>query len=496
MNSCNYINVKDYGANGDNFTDDTARIQAAFDAAKFESDNGRSATVLIPPGNYLIGSDSANAALVFEANHCKLTGGGTLKHKVGSIAAYLLRIKGNFNTIDWIRVDGNFSNGAAAVHGYRVTGDFNRSRNVFAFDFAPGPTQDDPKGDSLQHIGKAGTMTRCTAVGGYTSLRDAGDFNVIRYCLGQEYHRKGYNNSAENTAWTCVIGVHMESTVTSVEAAAGYQIDPEEESNFQRAIFRDCTGKPDVNTAATANGLKFAVIQDVYLDGCQFLHHRTTVTTLRFAEKVGRIRVKDTFLSREIHIEPGATPPPGYMLLERVIVGDGVQQPVEGIENARCNVLVLNDSTIRNYSSVAIEWQGADGTYTQIAARNCDFSGNLPSNTPPAPPATSDILALSGGQLNRSGKLMWLGNRRTNNGAGGLSRFTNPVVTNELLGTTQDASISVYANTAAPTGSLANWNLGDIIVNTTPTAGGYFGWVCTNPASPPGTWKQWGSIAS
>ncbi len=389
-------------------------------------------------------------------------------------------------------MDGNYSGGALTnTDGLMLAGEFNRARDVLAFNMTPGPTPGAIKGDSLQNFGKACTMRRCTSVGGYTSLRDGGDFNVMRYCLGLEYHRKGYNNAFKTTNWICVIGMHAESTVSSIEAAAGYQIDPEDGvSDFQRAIFRDCTGKPDVNTAATANGLKFAVLQDVYLDGCQFLHQRTTVTTLRFAEKVGRIRVKDTFLSREIHIEPGATPPPGYMLLERVIVGDGVQQPVEGIENARCEVMLLRDSTLQNYSRMAIEWDATDGTYALIAATNCDFNGYR--NDDP----TVDIGKNVGGtgQLNRSRKLKWLGNRRDNMGSGN-AEFADSGFTDVVLGTTRDASMCVYENIGSPTGGLVTWNVGDIVVNSAPTSGGYYGWVCTSATSPPGTWKQWGSIA-
>jgi hypothetical protein len=50
-----------------------------------------------------------------------------------------------------------------------------------------------------------------------------------------------------------------------------------------------------------------------------------------------------------------------------------------------------------------------------------------------------------------------------------------------------------YYNSAAPTGGT--WNQGDIIWNTTPSAGGTLGWVCTTAGSP-GTWKTFASIAS
>ena len=46
---------------------------------------------------------------------------------------------------------------------------------------------------------------------------------------------------------------------------------------------------------------------------------------------------------------------------------------------------------------------------------------------------------------------------------------------------------------AAPTTGI--WKVGDIVWNTTPTAGGTIGFVCTT-AGTPGTWKTWGAIAA
>jgi hypothetical protein len=44
---------------------------------------------------------------------------------------------------------------------------------------------------------------------------------------------------------------------------------------------------------------------------------------------------------------------------------------------------------------------------------------------------------------------------------------------------------------AAPT--TGEWVVGDVRWNSTPSAGGYMGWVCI-AAGTPGTWKGWGLI--
>jgi hypothetical protein len=48
---------------------------------------------------------------------------------------------------------------------------------------------------------------------------------------------------------------------------------------------------------------------------------------------------------------------------------------------------------------------------------------------------------------------------------------------------------------AAPILGAGTWAIGDIVLNTAPTAGGTIGWVCT-AAGDPGTWKTWGAITA
>ena len=82
-----YYNVKDYGALGDNSTDDTAAIQAAIDAC--EGDRG--GVVFFPPGVYLITS-----GLVVDGNNVHLVGSGSFASaiKATSLGFQMIRFTG------------------------------------------------------------------------------------------------------------------------------------------------------------------------------------------------------------------------------------------------------------------------------------------------------------------------------------------------------------------------------------------------------------------
>jgi hypothetical protein len=82
----------------------------------------------------------------------------------------------------------------------------------------------------------------------------------------------------------------------------------------------------------------------------------------------------------------------------------------------------------------------------------------------------------------------------TFDGQGGATKIDDQlrIVLEKADGTfvTKYVRLETWGNAAPTTGS---YNVGDLVYNTNPTAGGYIGWVCVAGGSP-GTWKGYGAI--
>lgn len=114
-----YINVKDYGAQGDGITDDTNSIQSAIAAAA-------GLVVWFPPGTYL-----CNTLITMSSDFVTLAainGTATLKKKAGATPS-ILRLTGNFCTIQDLQFDGN--NVVSGNSCLEVPGTFNKIKRCF-----------------------------------------------------------------------------------------------------------------------------------------------------------------------------------------------------------------------------------------------------------------------------------------------------------------------------------------------------------------------------
>jgi hypothetical protein len=149
---------------------------------------------------------------------------------------------------------------------------------------------------------------------------------------------------------------------------------------------------------------------------------------------------------------------------------------------------LLND---KNYVNVS-NYVGTD----LISYRSTDYGGcyknTLGSQSP------SDIMELF---VTSEVQKLWVGvaghDSVTKTVVSGFSIFTkNASRVSSVLPTTQSGvalyKSKKYASSIPTTGT---WNVGDIVYNYTPTAGGNIGWVCVT-AGTPGTWKTFGTIGT
>lgn len=81
-----------------------------------------------------------------------------------------------------------------------------------------------------------------------------------------------------------------------------------------------------------------------------------------------------------------------------------------------------------------------------------------------------------------------IGNQYTSNAT---SNFNEVFTYSNSRYMESESGSKVNRRSAAPT--TGTWAQGDIVYSTTPTAGGFIGWVCVTSGAP-GTWKQFGSI--
>lgn len=101
------LNAKDFGAVGDDTTDDTAALASAFAAGAAQ---GR--TVVIPPGTYRVDQPAIS--------NCTVRGMGrasVLKRKEGATQNRCLRVTGDYVTIRDLTLDGNGSSSGASNDG-------------------------------------------------------------------------------------------------------------------------------------------------------------------------------------------------------------------------------------------------------------------------------------------------------------------------------------------------------------------------------------------
>ena len=154
------------------------------------------------------------------------------------------------------------------------------------------------------------------------------------------------------------------------------------------------------------------------------------------------------------------------------------------------------------------------GSDTRVTIQNVFVDGNFVydylttlSGSPSTEPAAGGIVAINAWPNDVDAENITITNNVVNQGYGyGVSTYglkscyvKDNSINNASSGALVDqfsatrlVNAEIGAYTAAPT--IGTWARGTVIYNSTPSSGGYVGWVCTASGTP-GTWKQFGVIA-
>jgi len=294
-----------YGAVGDGTTDDTAAIQAAFDAA--DAYSAGKAVVYFPELTYIVGTATlaGSGAIDLAGDGIKIAGAGVIKLAPASAADCALLISGDYNQIDGVVVDGNAA-GSPAGRGesIRISGSYNQVTGVV--------------GQNNKTTGGAGSsfmifgadpihnvLTNCVSRNaGQAGFDDRGDYTTIRDCQAIDFGVYGYTKGGGATEQVTIDGFYFQSS--SAAANSGVIIDPGAVDNYivRHATVRNVRGQLVPNAVVY---VKFARIHYLEIDSMHLLQGVSeTVSTIKIVEAVKSVSIKNSYFSRAIDFDEGA----------------------------------------------------------------------------------------------------------------------------------------------------------------------------------------------
>lgn len=211
-NELNWFNVKDYGAKGDNTTDDTAAIQAALTACNAV----QGGTVYVPRGNYKI-----SAALTMY-NHVRLLGDGDFVTNIVQTSTTANGLIGSsliYVAIESLRLTGPGSGSGEGIF-FTTEFDYCLLRDVTVTDWgSTGIEIEQPIVSNFTRVtsrlnGGAGMYIHGTGLGAGTSIS-------MDSCWSHDNQSNGYSFS--NMTYCAMVACAADNQVNS--GKAGYLID-------------------------------------------------------------------------------------------------------------------------------------------------------------------------------------------------------------------------------------------------------------------------------
>jgi hypothetical protein len=293
-----YFVVTEYGAVAGDGTDDTATIQAAIDAAEAYvlATTGAEAIVDFPRGVYICEGVEIAADLI------TLQGAGTLKLKAASAADSVLLVSGDYNRIEGITIDGNAAGSPSGRgEGLRVTGDYNIVSGVTSQNTK---TTGSTGATFFDNNGTGNTFEDCYSFSsGYTAFRMGGEYMTVRNCYAIDHLSHGLGTAGNDLDSLDVDGFYSTGGPDS-SSFSGILVD-NGKSGTTGYMVRNLSLKNIVINAG-ADGyvpLKIARTHNAYLENVQAIHS-SSASSLKLAEDVGKIVIRDSYLSRVIDQDP------------------------------------------------------------------------------------------------------------------------------------------------------------------------------------------------
>jgi hypothetical protein len=357
-------------------------------------------------------------------DHLKISGPGTLKLKNASANVGTLTIDGSHNLISYISIDGN-QNGmhTGRAEGLRLVGDDNR---VFRVQVSNTYMAEDgiseASGQNFVVFGTGNRLTETRSINaGHSGYRQVGDKTMYRDIVSLNSRVKGFNASGNGTSFTVDGGRFETNAAHHPLGVNSFQIDPGPGNLLQKVVLRNLVVKgPQNSTQVTTNAAKIVLVNEILIENSSFISTTDMHSSLRFAEGMGKVTMRNVFLSRNLFMQQdtsdgsGIDDPMEELYMDRVAIGDGVHHPTYSMEDIEVGKLTMIQCRLIGFWGAGISWESPNNGYMQIDVRDSVFQGYHSTRT------TYDIMANGVGVLNPV-KMTWNNVQRSNTAGGGAA---------------------------------------------------------------------------
>ncbi len=201
-----------------------------------------------------------------------------------------------------------------------------------------------------------------------------------------------------------------------------FQVDSGPGKLLETVVIRNVVARgPQNSTGITTAAAKFALINDLIIENSSFISTAENHSSLRFAEGIGRVTLRNVYMSRNLYMQQethdgsGLDDPVEELYMEDCVIGDGVHHPTFAMERVRVGKMTIKDSKFYGYTLAAIDWQSPETEYTRVEVIDTLFRGYNATRV------TYDIYPRNGGEFDNASKRLWQGVRRRNGAGGGMA---------------------------------------------------------------------------